>query len=541
MEFLLLDEDKITKEDYKIRKELYNKFGELPQEFLSKMRHLQPQIGCFNNCSFCSKFAVCKNEYWNEKSIRNIISAIKYTAKKYTDGNILLAWERNEHRVGVNFPYLDNDIASYIYLDKFLKLCYKELGIKTRISTVGFSRHNKKLNEMHKKIANSDLIDTLAGVRLSITKYGRVWESKNKVSIEEYKQDMINFLEIYKSYYLKNGSGPRKMCVELRYNPLVENSDVIVTNYNKHLVLQTSNYLFISKGENINLKESYIVDPYKHSLELSEDAIMFEEYNLPKKIDNEEELIGYLDNNNLEYKRDVEVYLFSNTEGIYYALNPKIANEGNYGFNIYPKTESRKKSGYLITERFLLNAIYEFKKSKGLNLRSIYTNSTWEDVYKVLDICKKIAEEYLKDGKKDKYNYINKNVIEMVEVYVEALEKAGYPSDCFFDSKFTIDTGTICNLGRAITLFKGITTYVNDPLTPAHERNYGKRCSTMKEENYAWRLGCGFNNKIIIEKLDLFNTATPEGQISYKDKFYIDKMNEKIDNNTKYLYPGEKE
>ena len=93
----------------------------------------------------------------------------------------------------------------------------------------------------------------------------------------------------------------------------------------------------------------------------------------------------------------------------------------------------------------------------------------------------------------------------LVNVYVNALKLAGYPSDCFFDSKFTIDTGMICNLGRAVTLFKGLTTTVNEPLTPTHERNYGRYCSTMKEENYVWRLSCGFNNNLIIEKLDLRN------------------------------------
>ena len=157
MNFLLSDEQTIDNNDLSIRKKLYNEFIELPVEFLSKMRHLQPQVGCFNNCGFCSKFSVCKSEYWEEKSLRNIISAIKYTALKYTGEDLLLAWERKEHRVGVTFPYLNNDIGSYLYLDKFINLCYKELGVRTRISTVGFSRHNEKLNAIHKKINSSVL------------------------------------------------------------------------------------------------------------------------------------------------------------------------------------------------------------------------------------------------------------------------------------------------------------------------------------------------------------------------------------------------
>ena len=58
MNFLLSDEQTIDNNDLSIRKKLYNEFIELPVEFLSKMRHLQPQVGCFNNCGFCSKFSV---------------------------------------------------------------------------------------------------------------------------------------------------------------------------------------------------------------------------------------------------------------------------------------------------------------------------------------------------------------------------------------------------------------------------------------------------------------------------------------------------
>ena len=156
--YLLSDETSITEEDLRIRRQLYYKFMELPKEFVSKMRHLQPQIGCFNNCGFCSKFSVCKSEYWNEASLRNVISALKRTAQNYTDGDLLLAWDRKEHRVGVLFPYLNNDVGAYEYLDKYVDLCYKELGARTRISTVGYSRHNKELNEVHKKINSSELL-----------------------------------------------------------------------------------------------------------------------------------------------------------------------------------------------------------------------------------------------------------------------------------------------------------------------------------------------------------------------------------------------
>jgi len=542
MNFLLQDEENISSRDMEIRTQLYDRFMNLPKEFVSKMRHLQPQIGCFNNCGFCSKFSVCKSEYWNEESLRNIISALRVTAQQYTSEDVLLAWERNEHRVGVIFPYLNNDVGSYPFLDKYIDLVFRELGARTRISTVGYSRHNEELNRIHKKINSSALLYALAGVRLSISQYGRVWEEPGKNnSLEEYIKDLSNFLKIYRPYFDMFGSGPRKMCVELRYNPLVVNAKVLDFEYNGKRVIATGNYMFISKEKDVEFKVSHIVNAFVHALRISEDPIMFKEYNLPFEVDDEKVLKEYIKHHKLAFEKEVEVYMFENKDGKYYAVDPKIKDNGNYGFNIYPKTDIRQKSGYLVTERFLLNALVKFKSKWNMGLRDKYTKATWKDVYKVLDICKDEIKYYNSKGKNDKAKYIEEHVLPVVSNYVEALKGAKYPADCFFDAKFTIDTGTICNLGRAISLFKGLTNFVNEPLTPAHERNYGRRCSTMKEENQVWLLACGYNNTIDIESLDLFKTASVEGQVSYKETININDFNQRINEDGLYLYPGVKE
>lgn len=540
MNFLLSDEREISNEDYEIRKKLYDEFMNLPESFLSKMRHLQPQVGCFNNCGFCSKFSVCKSEYWSLPALRNIIAAIRCVAKKYTKDDVLLAWDRREHRIGVIFPYLNNDISAYPYLDQYIDLCYRELGTRTRISTVGFSRHNKVLNDMHKRICSNDWFYALAGVRLSITQYGRVWEdNSNNNSLSEYCLDLANFLDIYRPYYEKFGSGSRKMCCELRFNPLVVNSRVFTFNYNNKFVIATGNYLYISHDENVVLNETFISDPYKHSLNLSNEGVSFTEYNLDFIVNSYEELVKYLDNNTLNYEKDVEVYLFKNKDGIYYSIDPKLTGNGNYGINIYPTTDVRVKSGYIITERFFLNALYNFKKSKGLKLSELYENSSFDDCMEIINLLKEYSNYYLEKGKKEKSEYIINHVIPIIDVYIKALREANYSSDVFFDKNFTIDTGMICNLGRAINFFKGITKFINEPLTPIHERNYGRHCSTMKQENYVWLLGCDFNDNLVIEKLDLFNTASVEGQVSFSKKLYMDGFNIKISENEKYLYPGE--
>ena len=542
MEFLLSDEKEISKEDFEIRKKLYTEFMNLPDNFVSKMRHLQPQVGCFNNCSFCSKFSVCKSEYWSLRSLRNIISALKYTAKGYTTDDVLLAWDRREHRIGVIFPYLNNDIAAYPYLDQYILLCYRELGARTRISSVGFSRHNKVLNEMHKKIGNGDYLCALGGVRLSMSQYGRVWEEPGKNnSLDEYALDLANFLSIYKPYYDLCGSGSRKMCCELRFNPLVENAKVLHFEHNGKFILAVSNYLYVSKNENISFEETFIENPYNHALSLSTEGVSFYEYNLDQKVEDAKEVIEILDNGKLESIREVEVYLFKNKDGIYYSIDPRLTSEGNFGLQIYPETEIRTKSGYIVTERFFINALYNYKQRRNLGLKDPVFDTTFDDCLEVVDILKEYAKYYHEVGKEEKSEYITKHVIPLIEVYIKALQESKYPSDVFFDKNFTIDTGMICNLGRAINLFKGITKFINEPLTPIHERNYGRHCSTMKQENYAWLLGCDFHDNILIEKLDLFNTASVEGQVSIKKRIEIENFNVKMDEKGKHLYPGEVE
>ena len=385
-----------------------------------------------------------------KETLRNIIAAIKYTAKKFTYDDILLAWERNEHRVGIIYPYLNNDIGCYYYLDKYIELCYKNLGVKTRISTIGYSRHNERLNNMHKRISKL-LPYAIGGIRLSISQYGRVWEDKSgNYSLDEYIKDLGNFLKIYKPYMNAFGTGFRKMCVELRYNPFVAIKNVYDFTYKNKKVIATGNYLFISKEENPIFNESSITDPYVHSLVISENPIYFNEYTLPKEMNSVEELIEYLDNNILTFIREKECYLFSNVEGNYYCFDPKMTNEGNYGINVYPKTSKRLNSGYIITERFFLNSLIKIKKKYGLSRKQKFKNATWKNVNEAFEELIKIAEYYKNNNKVDKYNYINKHVIPIIDTYIKILKNANYSPSLFFDSDFTIDTGIICNIGRAI-------------------------------------------------------------------------------------------
>lgn len=97
-EFLLSDEVSITKEDFEERKFLTHELSKMPEEFFSKIRHFQPQVGCLNACSFCSKYAGNEVKYRNVKRIRNIVAAIKYSIPQTQTGISKITYNRNEHR-----------------------------------------------------------------------------------------------------------------------------------------------------------------------------------------------------------------------------------------------------------------------------------------------------------------------------------------------------------------------------------------------------------------------------------------------------------
>lgn len=544
---LLSDEKSISNEDYEERKVLIYELEKMPIEMFAKMRHFQPQIGCLNACRICSKFARANVSGWNEKRIRNVIAAIKCVVSKYRNCKPYIVWDREEHRNGVIFSYLDNDIGNYSYLYEFIKIAYEELGVKTRISTVGFSRHNEYMVKMHERINSVDVLDALGGVRLSFTPYEIGWEKgqddSSGFSRTEYIKDMAEFLKIYRPYYNKVGSGNRNMCVELRYKPLAIVSEVIVERIKGRFVILVGNYLYISCQQNVDFRECRIKDPKEHTISLTEKPVMFYQIDYDNNNGDKNRLTKLVEMCEFVKHQVVEIYMFVNAEGEYYAIDPQIKDKGNYGMNIYPKTECRNKSGYIITERFFLNALLEYKMRLGLGVMDIYNHAKWSDVEEVILICKRNAEGYKRRRKVEKSKYIECEVLPMIEAYICALKLSGYSPCEVFDPNFTIDTGIICNMGRSIGEFKGLTEKKDEPLTPTHERNYGKHNSTMTVEGEAWRLSCNYNNSVLIEKLSLRDTASVGGQVRESYTIRLKHRDDKLSMNdlkAYYLVPGQK-
>lgn len=537
--YLLSDESDITNANNLEREVLYNEFKKMPIEFFSKLRHFQPQIGCLNACNICSKYASTNMSYWDEKRIRNIVAALKYASPQKNKPYIV--WDRKNHRNSVIFSYLDNDPGIYEYLDKFISITYKELGVKTRISTVGFSRYNKKLTEVHKNINKN--LNALAGVRLSFTPYSIGWKCPNNTfDREEYEKDIANFLKIYKPYYEYAGSGSRNFCVELRFKPQIFLKKVIVTKYKGYFIIYTDDLLYISKEKNITFENTTITDPYIHRLKLTDTGKIFRKYTITETFANEKELLNYINNHINDSYKEVEIFMTNNKDGSYYSIDPCLNDEGNNGIVIYPKTKSRLISGYLLNKRYFLNALFKYKKEKNLSSRDTFENATWTDVDNVIKIIEKEKASLLQNNRIKESEYLEKEILPMLYAYVNALKSADYNPDVFFDKNFTIDTGIICNLGRAITEFKGLVTYKDEPLTLNHERNYGNINSTMTKEGKVWRLSCDYENKVILEELDLASTATENGQMKFYRTIELEKKDKNVSYNNiqkEYFIPGQ--
>lgn len=94
-----------------------------------------------------------------------------------------------------------------------------------------------------------------------------------------------------------------------------------------------------------------------------------------------------------------------------------------------------------------------------------------------------------------------------------------------------------------LTDFSDLKTGIIKIGVPTHERNYGKTNSTMIVENVAWKLNCGYEDTIVIEKLNLCNTEAEQGQVIFKKDIKLNQHNglltpEDLSNN--YIIPGQR-
>ena len=519
-EVVALEDEKsivnLSVEDITARKVLIDKFLQLPPEVFTKLRYFQPQVSCLNKCSFCSQSAGQKIWQFTKSGIRNIVAAMKFVAiikapdsylqnkKMFSKEGVfekhfkmpkhgLVSYLRN-YKPGIIYSYLDNDPSLYPYLDTFLEILWKDLGVKTRLTTVGYSRKNAILQKVHEHI-NSKLTDDISKIVLSYSQYPFGW----RMSQREYILDCENFLKTYKSSLMRRGRG--FLSVEFKFKPLVKIADTQVYKINRRQILHSGSYLLISLREDPDITPSKLKEIRDHSVILDRQPEKYLMIASDKLVDEKRwsNLANIIITKNMLYKEDIEkfinipclirevnFYVMKNEDGIYYAIDPEIRDDGFFAKQFYPKTEKRKNCGYIDSERYFLNTLIAYKKSKGLDRISEFLEATWEDVDAVVENIKLEAMRY-KGIIAEVGEYINKEVLPLVEGYVEYLRNAGYPPSYFFDKEFTVDTGIICNLGRATYEFRGLASREDLPLTPQEEKDFGI-ISLLSLDGKVWRI-----------------------------------------------------
>lgn len=517
---LLESEDAVSAENLIERHKLAHELRKLPTDAFSKLRHLQPEVGCFNRCSFCSQSAGTRIWSLNLAGLKNVFSALKTVAlekaQKFqtTDGTYyvdsqnsltlnqhfhpqfempkygLLGYARLSHRPGVIFPYLDNDISTYPFLKQYIQYAAEDLGVRVRLSTVGYSRHNNELQHMHELI-NEQHLNDVAGFRLSVTPYTYGWQ--NPDSRESFKEDVANVLATYKPLIEHLKPGQRTGCVEFRFKPLLEDHLIFreLFDVNERHLIAVGPYALVSIKQAAPFKRSDVRVDEAGQLHVEGEAQRYMLIQSDRLRDvPTDELAMYVEqllSEKQTQRYEVDVYLFENEDGIYYGANPTMDNSGVMAKQFYPPTATRPSAGYIDSERYFLNALLAYKNKQGIKKRrEPFEQATWSDVANTVHLLMRQADD-LATYNAYAADYVKREIIPLVQMYAEALLTAGYAPSYFYLSTFTIDTGSICNLGKAYAEFKHLASRAHIPMTPQQEKSFGTE-GALSVEGEKWRI-----------------------------------------------------
>jgi hypothetical protein len=312
--------------------------------------------------------------------------------------------------------------------------------------------------------------------------------------------DLANFLKTYQPAISYLGLGDRATSTEFRFPPLVSETefeeDLIL---NRHVVY-AGPYLLVSNAV-VDILPSFYVAKVKaegrHSVAINEKPGEYSMLISAKLRDNNDwkAIAQSLIEKNLQnigevlpgcVVRQSKLYLLENDDGLYYGMDPEMTDFGYFAKELYFVSEKRSVSGYIDSERYFLNALLEYKRSKGLGRREQFSQATWQDADEVISKLEKHTA-FLENIDPLASAHIREHVLPIISAYRKALESGSCPAKFFFDKNFTIDTGEICNLGGAYRDYKGITSRRDSVVTPQHDRVYGLE-SSLAVEGTIWRI-----------------------------------------------------
>ncbi|GHE14811.1 hypothetical protein [Streptomyces alanosinicus] len=459
----------------------------LPTEAFTRLQYLAPAVGCFNRCAFCSQGA--GRDVWQltEDGLTGLLTALADTA----DQRGLAVASGRIHRPRVVFPYLDNDIGSYPHLDAYAALARERLGVRLRVSTVGFSARSPQLTAMHQRLV-ADFGDVFDGIRFSVTPY--TWGFADRgpgMSRAAYVEDLAAALRVYRPLLDHLGHGAASAACELRFAPLLGLSELTDTTVDGRRVLACGPHLLIAREQGGEVLPETVIERLDEHTQpvFSRPGTVFlhvvSDHVAPTAETVRTALAGTLA---VPHRSEwVRVHRFANADGPYYAADPDFHPDGTFtALHLYPKTALRKAAGYTDATRWFLNTLLAHKQAHGLERRAEFHDATGHDVDAVLAALLDEAQA-LKETDATAAEHLRTSVHPQVAAYASALERAGYPPSTFFSRRFTIDTGQIVNQGRAKALLRGLAATDGEPMTPREERGFGQ-VSLSTVRGPIWRI-----------------------------------------------------
>lgn len=531
----------VTAADIIERARLIGWLRQHPDEALARLRHLEPMVGCPVGCSFCAQNASPKVVALTPRAANNLVAALKLVGLEvasrhrlangsayldpagaslvegvFSPGFVmpeygLIAFDRPEQRPGVVYPYLDSDPALFPHIGSFVELLYRELGIRSRISTVGISGSSPTQAAELGKLAGNTA--ALAGLRVSVSSYPRsAGVLRRGGTAPAFFDDLGLTLAILRPAMEKLGFGGRTACCEFRFRPHVVRSTVIDTDVGGHHVLRAGPWLLVAAQPGAAPPTSRVATSMGARLELDRPATNYlrlrDHRTAPQDV---AQLVARILGGELSADL-VPVHKFENIDGPYYGVEVLGTEDGERQLYLYPQTHERH-GGYLDAERHLLNAIIAIKARHGKGRREGWSGATWDNVEEVVEEVER-RREALSVSDPSSADYIATEIQPLVNGYAGALRTAGFQASAFFDRGFSRDTGISCNLGRAHHEYRWLASRPNLPLTAQHLRSFG-HASSLAAEGTIYRLAPAREPALglVLERRNLGATADPEGQL----------------------------
>lgn len=489
---LLLDETRegLGLQELKLRRELGARvLAAVPVEAVDRLQILQPAIGCLNSCNFCSQVAGPVTSELDADSLRSVMGGVRGAMRAM---DLERVGGARSHKDGVIFPYLDNDIGSYPHLPDYL-VGMRSLGGRTRISTVGWSRHNPDLQAMHERIAAKH-VDDIDGIRFSLTPYTLGWRTNRA----EYLDDFSNALATYRPLFDQKGFGRRTACIEMRFVPDVTIDELQERTVGTFTLVRCGNYTLVTpKDQLAQQNRSAIARMGATGPELNQEGVtalqlMGDTSHLDER--DLRELMAAAQTDRLHTHAPYGVmaqrgsaHTFANADGPYYCFNPLKTEDNTFSaVHYYPQTEQRPVSGVLDATRPLLNNLMRFKEAHGIGPRDDYDAATVADIHHVVTAIQEEADT-LRQYSPRRAEYIDQQVLPLVRALVTTLNQSGLSPADFFRYGLVVDTGVIVNQGKALHEFGGLASRPDMPMTPNEEKGYGDVSQSSIRGN-TWRM-----------------------------------------------------